>query len=227
MTSNTTNSLHGVSRAEPQAEPNKRARFWNWFAARYATKPVPDQKAYEHKLAVTREHLHPDAVVREIGCGTGSTAIAHAPYAQRIDASDFSAKMIDIAREKALVAGVDNVNFECREASTDSGGDTHYDVVLALNVLHLLPDWQAIIENAWQQLRSGGVLITSTPCLDEAPAWLRWIMPVAAHSGCLPALVFFSSEELAAAHARAGFDLEYEWQANSKNGLFLVARKPC
>jgi methylase of polypeptide subunit release factors len=49
--------------------------------------------------------------VLEFGCGTGSTAIAHAPYVKRILATDVSAKMIEIARANAERAGIENVTF--------------------------------------------------------------------------------------------------------------------
>jgi ubiquinone/menaquinone biosynthesis C-methylase UbiE len=39
--------------------------------------------------------------VLEFGCGTESTAIAHAPYVKHIQALDISSKMIDIAQGKA------------------------------------------------------------------------------------------------------------------------------
>ena len=65
---------------------------------------MADQAAYERKLAITRECLNPDAQVLELGCGTGSTAIAHAPYVRHIRATDVSSRMIEIARSKAEVA---------------------------------------------------------------------------------------------------------------------------
>ena len=61
---------------------NPTDRFWDRIADRYAAKPVPDQAVYERKLQITRTLLHPQAEVLELGCGTGSTALALAPCAE-------------------------------------------------------------------------------------------------------------------------------------------------
>ena len=57
----------------------QRSWFWDRLAKRYARMPVADQAAYETKLEKTRAFLRPDSRVLEFGCGTGSTAILHAP----------------------------------------------------------------------------------------------------------------------------------------------------
>ena len=67
--------------------------FWNKRADKYSKQPVPDEDAYRKKLEKTREYFRPDMDVLEIGCGTGSTAIAHAPYVRHILATDFSSRM--------------------------------------------------------------------------------------------------------------------------------------
>ena len=53
------------------------AGFWNRMAARYARQPVADDAAYQHTLAMTHEHLHPEMTWLAFGCGTGSTALLH------------------------------------------------------------------------------------------------------------------------------------------------------
>ena len=50
--------------------------------------------------------------VLEIGCGSGTTAIAHAPLVGHIRATDLSTKMVEIAKDKAKAAGITNVTFE-------------------------------------------------------------------------------------------------------------------
>ena len=77
------------------------ARFWNIMAKRYSKSPVPDEAAYQKKLQVTRKYFRPDMKVFEFGCGTGSTAIVHAPYVKHIQAIDVSSKMVEIAEAKA------------------------------------------------------------------------------------------------------------------------------
>ena len=64
--------------------PDK-AKFWDRIAEKYSKQPIAQQKAYEIKLDLTREYFTPDSKVLEFGCGTGSTAILHAPYVKHID----------------------------------------------------------------------------------------------------------------------------------------------
>ena len=88
------------------------AQFWNKVAAGYSKQPIADEAAYQKKLQVTREYFQPNMKVLEFGCGTGSTAIAHAPYVQHIQAIDFSSNMIEIAQAKAEAQNIQNVTFE-------------------------------------------------------------------------------------------------------------------
>ncbi|MEX1057775.1 MAG: class I SAM-dependent methyltransferase [Natronospirillum sp.] len=87
------------------------AKFWDKMAERYAKRPVSDEAAYQKKLHVTQEYFNPDMEVLELGCGTGSTAIYHAPKVKHIQAVDISTKMLSIAEQKATAAGCDNITF--------------------------------------------------------------------------------------------------------------------
>ena len=75
--------------------------FWDKIAERHSKQPIADEATYQKKLQVTREYFQPDMEVLEFGCGTGSTAIIHAPYVKHIHAIDISSKMIEIAQGKA------------------------------------------------------------------------------------------------------------------------------
>jgi len=77
------------------------AKFWNRIADRYSRQRVADEESYLKKLKKTQEYFRPHMEVLEIGCGTGSTAIAHAPFVKHIEAIDISSRMIEIARGKA------------------------------------------------------------------------------------------------------------------------------
>ena len=80
---------------------DRSGKFWNKVAERYSKQPIADEAAYQKKLQITREYFQPDMEILEFGCGTGSTAIAHAPYVKHIQAIDISSKMIEIAQGKA------------------------------------------------------------------------------------------------------------------------------
>ena len=67
----------------------------------YAKRPVTDETAYQRKLKLTQDYLSPDMEVLELGCGTGTTALFHAPFVKHITGIDISRNMLEIARAKA------------------------------------------------------------------------------------------------------------------------------
>jgi ubiquinone/menaquinone biosynthesis C-methylase UbiE len=200
--------------------------FWNFMARRYARTPVADQEAYETKLAITRRYLEPDSCVLEVGCGTGSTALLHAARVKQILATDYSRAMIDIAEEKRVAAGAGNVQFACVDIEDLHPGEHPCNVVLALNVIHLLPAWHSAIDKVARLLEPGGVFISSTACINDSMPWFRYVARPAGFLRLLPPLQFFTSTELETALKSAGFVLEERWQPGPDKALFIVARKP-
>ena len=89
---------------------NRDARFWDKRAEKYSQRPVGDQATYEKKLEITRSYFRPDSEVLEMGCGTGSTALSHAPLVKHILATDISPGMIDIAKGKRSEASKGQVS---------------------------------------------------------------------------------------------------------------------
>jgi ubiquinone/menaquinone biosynthesis C-methylase UbiE len=211
---------------------NASAKFWNNVAAGYAKQPIADEAAYQKKLQVTREYFHPSMNVLEFGCGTGSTAIAHAPYVNHIQAIDFSSNMIAIAQEKAKAQNIQNVTFEPASIDDLSVPDSTYDAVLGLNVLHLLENKEVAIAKVYQMLQPGGVFITSTVCLGDTMAWFRLIAPVGQFLGLFPLVKVFTIKDLEKSLTDAGFAIDTQWQAGNYKSpigqakiVFIVAKK--
>ena len=204
---------------------NDEARFWDKRAEKYAQRPLADQAAYEKKLEITRRYFNPDSVVLEIGCGTGSTALAHAPYVGHILATDISPNMIGIARRKAEAAGIENVTFEARAVADHDIRDSSYDVIMALNLLHLLEDPEAAIVAAHRGLKPGGVFVTSTACIGDMSWYFRLIAPVGRALRLIPLIRVFTLDRLRQYHVDAGFDIEHEWLPRKNAAVFLIAKK--
>ena len=201
-------------------------KFWDRIAERYARKPVADEATYQKKLQVTRGYFRPDMEVLEVGCGTGSTAIEHAPYVKHIHATDLSPKMIEIAQGKADAAGVQNVTFETLAIDAMQKPAHSLDAVLALSVLHLLEDKEAVIAKVHRLLRPGGIFVSSTACLGDTMKWFRFIAPIGRRLGLIPMVKIFSVAELVASLTDAGFGIDYQWQPGRGMAVFIVARKP-
>jgi ubiquinone/menaquinone biosynthesis C-methylase UbiE len=202
-------------------------RFWDKIADRYSRQPIADEAAYRKKLQVTREYFRPDMEVLEFGCGTGSTAIAHAPYVKHIRAIDVSSRMIEIARSKTEAQKVENVTFERSSIDELDVPDQSLDAVLALSILHLLENEEAVIARVYRMLRPGGIFVSSTACLrDSVLKYIKLVAPVARLLGLMPAVKVFTTEELVASLTGAGFEIAYQWRpADRKKAVFIVARK--
>ena len=205
---------------------NQPEKFWNKIAERYSRQPIADEASYQKKLQVTRQYLQPDMQVLEFGCGTGSTAIAHAPHVKHIRAIDISAKMLEIARSKASAANVDNIAFE--ELTIEALGvpDRTFDVVLGLSILHLLADKEAAIAKVYRMLVPGGVFITSTTCLGNSMQWFKFVAPIGKFLGLIPLVEVFTVKELEGSMTDAGFEIDYQWQPSQDKAVFVVAKKP-
>ena len=208
------------------------AKFWNNVAEGYAKQPIADEAAYQKKLQVTREYFHPNMNVLEFGCGTGSTAIAHAPYVQHIHAIDFSSNMIEIAQGKADAQNIQNVTFEQASIDELSVPDRTYDAVLGLNVLHLLENKEAVIAKIYNMLQPGGCFITSTVCLGDTMAWFQLIAPMGKFLGLFPLVKVFTVKDLEKSLTDAGFAIDTQWQAGDYKSpignakiVFIVAKK--
>ncbi|NIA27841.1 MAG: methyltransferase domain-containing protein, partial [Desulfobulbaceae bacterium] len=161
-------------------------RFWDKNAERYSKRTISDEAAYQKKLQVTREYFEPHMEVLELACGTGLTAIAHAPCVKHIRAIDISSNMLAIAQRNADTANVSNVSFEQASIEDLSVPDQTLDAVLGLSILHLLENKEAAIAKVHQMLKPGGVFVTSTICMSDWTTILKIMVPIGAFLGLMP-----------------------------------------
>lgn len=202
-------------------------RYWDKTAARYAKSAISDEATYQRKLQETREFLREDMRVAEFGCGTGSTAIVHAPHVSHIDAVDISENMLQIGRDKAKDAGITNITFSLGTLSDLNAADNAFDAVLGLNVIHLIGEREALFREVARVLKPGGLFVSSTVCLGTSP--FRFLKPIASLGkllGLMPDLYVFSEAQLAQDVQAAGFSIERQWH-HAKGGVavFMIAKK--
>ena len=204
---------------------DRSAKFWDKIAERYSKRPIADEAAYQKKLQVTREYFQPDMKVLEFGCGTGSTAIAHAPYVKHIHAIDISSKMIEIAQAKADAINVENVTFEQATIEEFSASDQTLDAVLGLSILHLVENKEEVIAKVYKMLKPGGLFVTSTACIGDTMKSFKVIVPIAKFLGFMPLVKVFTTKELEDSLTDAGFVIDYQWQPGKGKAVFVVAKK--
>ena len=112
------------------------------------------------------------AAARVLDCaaGTGEFSLAAAERAASVLCTDLSLPMLNQARKKAKKRGLSNIQFAQRDvtALSDPGGS--FDVVIAANVLHLLPEPEKAVRELWRVTAPGGRLILPTYLQGQAGA---------------------------------------------------------
>ena len=204
------------------------AKFWDALAEKYAKQPVANPSAFERKQAITREHLHPDSSVLEIGCGTGSLALALSPFAGQIEAWDFSAEMIRIAKQKAALQGVTNVHFH--QGTLDGPApytDQRFDSAWAYSILHLVSDRAHTLKTIFQLLKPGGVFISSNVCLAGGFIPYGLVIGVLRWFGKAPNVYLYDRKTIFRELREAGFtEMEERDVGAERTVAFVVAKKP-
>ena len=202
-------------------------QFWDHAARKYARDPIKDMVGYRRTVDRTRELLRDRDTVLELGCGTGTTALALAPAVARLVGTDVSGEMIAIAKEKAAAQGCENAEFLVATADRASGADGTFDVVLAFNVMHLIADRPSVLRQANRVLKPGGLFISKTPCLSEMNPLLRLAVPMARFVGKAPHVSFFTAVEIQREIESAGFEIIDRARHGSGRKdarIFVVAR---
>ncbi|MEL6201990.1 MAG: class I SAM-dependent methyltransferase [Pseudomonadota bacterium] len=208
---------------------DKSRRFWDRHAPKYAKSKISDLKGYERSLDRTRDYLTNDQNVLEIGCGTGKTAIAHAPYAGHVTGTDIADGMVEIAREKAADGGSLNVDFLPAPADDLGFPAATFDLAMSHNLYHLVDDVDAALAEAHRVTKPGGIFITKTPCLGEMNVVMRrLVLPVMTRFYGLGNVQMFTLGEWENSLKQAGFIIEaveFHGTAGKDTRPFIVCRK--
>jgi ArsR family transcriptional regulator len=101
--------------------------------------------------------LDPAVVVGDLGCGTGHTTAALAPFVARVIAVDDSDAMLAAARER--IGERPNVELRAGRLEALPIDDAALDVAVLSLVLHLAVDPPAALREAARVLRPGGCLL--------------------------------------------------------------------
>lgn len=96
-----------------------------------------------------------DAV--ELGCGTGLFTPAYASRCRQVIATDISPLML--ARARHAVADLPQVSTQVADAASTGLPSESADVVVAVNLLHIVPDAPAVMTEICRLLRPGGLAV--------------------------------------------------------------------
>ena len=207
------------------------ARFWDRISRKYAKDAIADQGGYERTLDRTRALLKPDDQVLELGCGTGSTALRLAGDVRSYMATDLSAGMIAIAKEKQSASTIPALAFQIATAEDSLLEAGRFNAVLGFNYLHLVRDVPATLRRIHTLLAPGGLFISKTSCLgDMNPLVSLVLLPGMRAIGRAPYVSVFRQAELCELVSSAGFDILATENHATKGNVrrpCIVARKRC
>jgi len=98
--------------------------------------------------------IDPGWTVGDLGCGTGETSAAFAPFVARTIAVDRSGEMLQSARRR--LRDVPNVDVRRGELEALPIADGELDAAVMILVLHHVPDPAAVLREAARTLKPGG-----------------------------------------------------------------------
>jgi ubiquinone/menaquinone biosynthesis C-methylase UbiE len=147
-------------------------------AAAYARADFSDSNgAYvAHLVEHRRAHL---VQVADLGCGPADVPVrlARAVPSVRITAVDGSAAMLELAREAVRSAHVEHqVELHLGRLPDLALPDHRFDLVLSKDMLHHLPDPQALWREARRLARSGGAIYVMDLVRPDSPLEAREIV---------------------------------------------------
>ncbi len=143
----------------------KSEKFWDQSASNYDNTEEKFEFIHSRSRENTKRYLKDTDIVLDYGCGTGTTACEISGLVKSVRAIDISTGMIEIAKGKAATGGVVNVDFEQADIFDEEFENGSFDVVLAFNMLHTVPDPASVVQRTVELLKPDGLFISVTPCL--------------------------------------------------------------
>lgn len=140
-------------------------RFWDSLANRYDE--FIDKYAkqtYQESFRLMKLHLSKESRVLEIGTGTGLVAFTIANEVKHITAIDYSEEMIRVANNKLKESELNNIEFKLSPATGIHYPDQSFDLVIASNIFHLLPEPEKVLSEISRLIVPKGKVILPTFC---------------------------------------------------------------
>lgn len=114
---------------------------------------------------INRLDLKPGAVVLDVCCGSGASAL---PAAEQVGESghvigiDLAEKLLNLAGAKAKNKSLNNVEFRLGDMLDTGFDDSSFDAVVCVFGIFFVPDISAAIRELWRVVRPGGKLAITT-----------------------------------------------------------------
>ena len=210
---------------------NKAENFWDNASKNYDK--TEERFNYIHKKyrENTKRFLKDSDTVLDYGCGTGTASCQFSSLVKDIHAIDISSKMIAISQAKAAHGKIENVNFEQADIFDGKYSKESYDVILAFNMLHTVPNPQNVVLQINELLKPEGLFISVTPCLRQKMSFFVnlqiQLVRVLCKLGLIPIPIRrVTSSEVESILKAGGFQtVESEEIYKDASSYFVVAKK--
>jgi len=177
------------------------------------------------------EHLQPDDVTLDVGCGNAMHTLSCAPRCHEIYGFDYNAEQLQIGQRAVKDGGIHNVYLQKGDAEERwDFPDDYFDKVLLLDVLEHLNKREFVLQEAKRTLKDDGRLIFSVPNRDTSWKKLRREAGLFAYADP-DHKIEYTLEEIKAELARNGFtcesarpivyDTPWDWAINVIGGISL------
>ena len=154
---------HHTLRCATEERASRDQALFDRIASRYAKKDLYPASRIARQLRLRRTvdfAGHPaDVDILEIGCGAGFAVPYLCGRFGTYTGIDYSAELIAYASQLETGPGV---VFEAADLYAWRPGNT-YDVIIAIGVLHHMPDIPLAMSMMWSMLKPGGCLVVNEP----------------------------------------------------------------
>lgn len=135
--------------------------FWDKVSGVYDLfENIYNKSVYQATGESVAKYIKNTDRVLECACGTGAISIFIAPVCKKLFVSDYSVGMLKQAKKK--LKNYDNIDYRRVDITDIKAKDNSFDVVVAGNVIHLLPDPQRAMNELTRVCKDGGRLVIPT-----------------------------------------------------------------
>lgn len=211
---------------------SKSEKFWDGASKNYDKTERRFEYIHSKSRENTKRFLKSSDRVLDYGCGTGTAACQFSALVKEIQAIDISSNMIEIAREKSAAGSIENVSFEQGDIFDSKYSNETFNVILAFNMLHTVPNPQNVMLRVEELLKPDGLFISVTPCLRQKMSFLVSLqikfVSVLCKLGLIPIPIRrIASSDVESLLAVGGLQtLESEEIYKDASSYFVVAKKP-